>query len=425
MERERHSRQSAIKGWDQKKIDLAHIALVGSNQLAAETAIGLTEMGYGSITMIGDSPASNQDWFYMNNHKSRAENVADFCKLLYHEINFSPITLEIDDPDDIDSYVTSKPNVIVDLTNNPNSKFISYEYAQDQSIPFISGSSTKKQIILFTDENNKLEDAFDFNVNKYQNQENGVVNNMLLSSLVLEEIRKAVMPMQYDSRQELFSYNGINDTEATLPGNVFMVGAGGIGSNIGRGASIIRTSNMEVVDFDTAEQGNLGNQFWYFDSQNAPKAVSLANKMKKLNPKGNYQSRVEKFDHTWAQYFDNNKVDLILSCADSNETRLLLQEFAKMYKIPFINSGSAMDGASSVVLNYIPGKNGTISEQDPVWNEPTPKRKNNCAFFPSSTIPNRVAASLMLNEMRKVLQPKTYGAPSLKQVNYDSNLGVY
>ncbi len=66
--------------------------------------------------------------------------------------------------------------------------------------------------------------------------------------------------------------------------SVSVVGLGNIGSNTAIGLARLGIKNLTLYDFDTVENHNLTSQYYDIDDLGMPKAMSLAEKIRKINP---------------------------------------------------------------------------------------------------------------------------------------------
>ncbi|MBI4144125.1 ThiF family adenylyltransferase [Candidatus Woesearchaeota archaeon] len=412
MVQERYSRQAKLRGWDQGKIADAGIVIVGANNAGCELAIGLAEMGYTRIVMIGEEEMDGSEWFVENCNKSskRVEHLSWLCAQMNSDVVIEPIGKKVMSDADTGSFFSDKVDLIVDMTNDLRSKTACVQYAKSKAVRVISGASTNNCLVVtnFAFEEDNLDDVLGFHAKDYARKPSGFLNASLVSSLIMEEIRKMVMPLKYDAQLRRFYYGGIRENSETIDIPVLMVGAGAIGSNVGRLCACTGVQNLAIVDFDLVELGNLGNQIWYYNSPKTYKAQTLADKMKRVNRKGRYVSHNSRFDLSWDSYLHGHKVDVLLSCVDNNPTRLIMQDLAEKHAIPLINGGSSSDGSSCIVNNYLPSDTPRIDEQDLSTKEPAPPKNEDNCFGPSLTIPNRIAAVLIVNRLKGLLSAEPH-----------------
>lgn len=132
-----------------------------------------------------------------------------------------------------------------------------------------------------------------------------------------------------------------------------VVGAGGLGSPVLYALAGAGIGHIRIFDADTVDMSNLNRQFMHFETDlGSLKAVSAARKMKL------YNSETELFP--FALRIDDQNVrerladvDLVISCVDNSETRLLLNRFCIESGIALIDGGVA--GFEGYTLRVLPG----------------------------------------------------------------------
>lgn len=120
-----------------------------------------------------------------------------------------------------------------------------------------------------------------------------------------------------------------------------IAGAGGIGSNVA--VHLVRSGvkKLKFGDFDKVEQSNLNRQFFFADQLGEYKAVALYQNLKRINPDGDFQYEIIKFERdNIGEFFKD--CDIVIEGFDRNEYKsMLIEELIPMKKIIISASGIA------------------------------------------------------------------------------------
>ncbi len=385
----RYSRQEIIEGWDQKRLKDSKIAVVGSNNLASFVLADLIAMGFGNITQIG-------------------ENSLDFLDLkkINPDVEIVEIPGEVINLELASDYI-QKPNYILELSGSGKQKRICLQYAAREQIPTVSARCCNKSYsIKFLEKYDKIDEIIDYHKNE-SSQEDGVANAIVASGIIVDELRKRLMPLKDDKRLKKLS---VHEQEHDINQKIFLVGAGGIGTFAGIGLAS-KNATVDVIDFDKVEESNLNRQILFYDSIGGYKAEVMA---AKLSKNGNFRGLVGKIDKNYS--FDR-KYDFILSCVDNLDARYFLDLIAWKNKIPLINSGTSLFGGSVMPVVY--GKTACLDCQmfGGLTQRKNEKKEGSC-YEPSMIISNQIIGGILLNKISRVLNN------NFDSVKYDSNSSI-
>ncbi|WLD93897.1 thiazole biosynthesis adenylyltransferase ThiF [Alkalihalobacillus sp. AL-G] len=158
------------------------------------------------------------------------------------------------------------------------------------------------------------------------------------------------------SRQTLFAPIGKTGQQKLWEKHVLMIGAGALGT--GNAEALVRAGigQLTIVDRDYVEWSNLQRQQLYSEEDagnRIPKAVAARERLAQIN------SNVEIRDHVLdatpqelERLIDN--VDLIIDATDNFDTRLLINDIAQKYSIPWIYG--ACVGSYGISYTIVPGE---------------------------------------------------------------------
>ncbi|AMX00020.1 thiazole biosynthesis adenylyltransferase ThiF [Rummeliibacillus stabekisii] len=158
------------------------------------------------------------------------------------------------------------------------------------------------------------------------------------------------------SRQELFTPIGKEGQEKIRQKHVLVIGAGALGT--GSAESLVRMGigKLTIVDRDYVEWSNLQRQQLYAEEdakQRVPKAIAAHKRLSQLNSEVEIHGLVQDVSATEAEHLIKD-VDLIMDATDNFDTRMILNDVAQKYNIPWIYG--ACVGSYGLSYSIIPGK---------------------------------------------------------------------
>jgi len=129
------------------------------------------------------------------------------------------------------------------------------------------------------------------------------------------------------------------DRQAHLKASqVFIAGAGGLGSPVSMYLAEAGIGKISIIDSDQVELSNLNRQILHPESRlNESKALSAEKTLQRLNPHINIVTCAEHLDGSNIERIVGQP-DLIVDCLDNFETRYLLNEYIIKNNIPMIHA---------------------------------------------------------------------------------------
>lgn len=135
-----------------------------------------------------------------------------------------------------------------------------------------------------------------------------------------------------------------------------IAGSGGIGSNVA--VHLVRTGVKELKfgDFDVIEESNLNRQFYFKEQIGKYKAEMLYENLKRINPNGDFQYKIIKFERANIKEFFQD-CDIIIEGFDKKEYKgMLVEELYPLGKIIISASGIASHDCKEIQVKEA-GKN--------------------------------------------------------------------
>lgn len=158
------------------------------------------------------------------------------------------------------------------------------------------------------------------------------------------------------SRQQLFSPIGDQGQEKIKNKHVLIVGAGALGT--GNAENLVRAGvgTVTIVDRDYVEFSNLQRQQLYSETdakERLPKAIAAKNRLSQINSEVDIRAHIIDVTKEEMEQLIHD-VDMIIDATDNFDTRLLMNDIAQKYEIPWIYGACV----SSYGLSYtiIPGE---------------------------------------------------------------------
>ena len=157
------------------------------------------------------------------------------------------------------------------------------------------------------------------------------------------------------SRQELFGPIGKSGQLKIRKKHVLVIGAGALGTGSAEGLVRAGVGKLTIVDRDYVEWSNLQRQQLYCeeDAENrTPKAVAAKKRLNAINSNVSVNSLVSDVSvEEMAKLVCD--VDLIVDATDNFETRMIINDSAQKFKIPWIYG--ACVGSYGISFTVIPG----------------------------------------------------------------------
>lgn len=163
------------------------------------------------------------------------------------------------------------------------------------------------------------------------------------------------------SRQELFAPIGVSGQQKLSQKHALIMGAGALGTGNAEILARAGVGRLTIVDRDYVEWSNLQRQQLYSEkdaTNRIPKAVAAQNRLQELNSEIEVCAWVK--DVTTEEIVSLvDGVNLIIDATDNFDTRLILNDAAQKYRIPWIYG--ACVGSYGLTYTIIPGKTPCLS----------------------------------------------------------------
>lgn len=158
------------------------------------------------------------------------------------------------------------------------------------------------------------------------------------------------------SRQIRFAPFGAEAQKRLGASSVLIVGAGALGAGMAETLARSGAGRLVLVDRDYVEWSNLQRQQLYTEADarsRTPKAIAAKRRLMQLNSEITVEAhvadaRIEELEELLPG------TDLILDATDNFDTRLILNDLAQKYRIPWIYS--ACVGSYGITYTVIPGE---------------------------------------------------------------------
>jgi adenylyltransferase/sulfurtransferase len=152
---------------------------------------------------------------------------------------------------------------------------------------------------------------------------------------------------------------GEEGQERLKKAEIFIAGAGGLGSPVAIYLAVAGVGTLNIVDSDVVDQTNLNRQILHYDRDiGKKKTVSAGEKLQELNPGITVRVIDIHIDETNAGRLVS-RADGIVDAMDNYPTRYLLNRIALGKGIPFFHG--AIRGLYGQATTIIPGKTPCLS----------------------------------------------------------------
>lgn len=432
VNRGRYARQELIQDWNQDTLAQAHVVIVGSDFLAGFVGWGLAALGIGQLTLIDDRVLDGTFPRFPGLEGTAGQLSIEALEYTLSRIN-SQITvrgIRLKLLYDAHLYAIPDCDIIVEATNGPQSKEICLEYMRRKGVPVIlaSAGDTCGECTVVTGQGQISLD----NHRAYHRRRQSATPSQVIGALVLEEIRKLLLPLSNDQPANgLMRYNQVHPRRfgntsqldalqigpSVTPRHCLIIGAGALGTYVGLGLALNGITRLTIVDPDMVEETNLNRQVLFYDAIGQPKATMLAEQLNRLCP---YMETIGLVAPVTEEHFQG--VDLALSCVDNFETRAYVNELASQCQVSLINGGTSP--FTGEVMVYQPGKTACLDCHLGVNDlaEAEAGSRARCGDVPEASIviSNQLIGGLMAGEAQRLLQPETFGEPLAGIIEYDA-----
>jgi molybdopterin/thiamine biosynthesis adenylyltransferase len=398
--------------FDQERLRQSRVTIFGTDALTHHICAYMSGLGITWLRIISDGRTNN------------SRNLENILKAMNEEMEVDCI-LSSPDPAFI-----GKTDILLELTNNPLTKEKCRKaFDSREDIRFFASASSSEDsgsLRIYRKKDAPLQRLLQERgvLKRYWGRNQGSYSSGIISSMLLDEIRKEVMPLEGDyplyatdyclcSERRLFSIIQ-KDKSGTLYGvKVAVVGAGGIGTYTTLNL-LLMGCNVDVYDGDVVKPHNLNRQVFYFNATGENKAKVL---MRRLRP---ISQAIRAFPFFVSHDF-KEKYHSIFCCVDNWETRKLLSRMTMKTGTPLINAGVTAFNAK--IESLVPGESPCLEcRYDFESLMQKPASRTGCANISESNVvmTNAFAGAFMSAELKPVLFPNLYPGIHDKEARYSS-----
>lgn len=208
----------------------------------------------------------------------------------------------------------------------------------------------------------------------------------------------------------------VKDYEAIRTKTVAVVGMGGVGSVAAEMLTRCGVGRLLLYDYDKVELANMNRLFFRPEHCGMTKTDAAIVTLRDINPDVHlegYTCNISTMDgfKTFVQSLSDaggkKRVDLILSCVDNYEARIVINQACAELKQTWIESGVSEDAVSGHIQLIIPGETACFECAPPLVvasgiDEKTLKREGVCAASLPTTM-GIVAGFLVQNALKFLL----------------------
>ncbi len=437
------------------KLAKGQVTIFGDGPITNHLVAYLAGLGVGKMNLVGKGervkrkdtdPAEFLLQLSKSRRKDKVNCIAEIASKISPETGIKPYHSEQD------RAFTLGSKVVVDTTNDPESKYRAFMYCERTDKLYISCSSSQLSATVTTHDSGKGKDGRrtpleNIVLKEYQHEAQGSFTSGFAAALAADEIRKRLCPVEGDRRfQGTISYSLLDQARilySRLPRNTvrskrnaavhasavgkkaLVVGAGGIGTHVLLSLAALFTE-IEIYDHDHIEDHNLNRQFLYFDAIGENKAKTAAQRLRRISPRlriNAHPSRLTE-EELVTKRRASAGYDAVFSCLDSAEPRRMLDKYCKITETPLFNAG--VNTYIAKADHFIPGKTHCLECRKDFRKRID--RQNeiiSCADLPANVVmPNALAGALMVADAMQVFTqvkiPASYG----RTVCYNSNSPV-
>lgn len=442
-----HDLKRQEKLFETSKLATARVGIIGSGAISNFLCAYLSGLGIGEIILVDNRIArcnrEPQEFMSALSHRMDPiiENIATTMRKMNPCASVMPF---VSTPNR--NYIASC-DAVIDTTNDPDSKFLTYKHCESGKALYISCSSTKMCASVSARDFRSNSGAYldDITLDEYNGYEQGTFTSGLVAALAADKIRKRVCPVEQDRPLEKridysaiapgrFFKEGIPQQYFCAPNiamqvseeckrkKALVIGAGGIGNYVLLSLAMLGV-DITVYDHDHVETHNLNRQVLLFQGEGANKADVISRRIKKINPKANIAPKAEKatIENLMSSLPKGVRYDAMYSCVDSWQTRNMLNTYAARTGTPMFNAG--VDTFLCVVDYFLPGKTHCLAcSNDYRARVKEEKSRQGCNSLEVNVVmPNAIAGALMVAESLQALIPSAFSDETPSRIVYNSN----
>jgi len=221
---DRYDRQKRIPGWDQEELKGKKVAIIGAGSLGTFVALELAMLGVGEIRIYDNDLVEevnlNRQFLYHDAiGQPKARTLAEKLSEINEEVTVKPYGLQINKTT---VKMIGEADLIFDCLDNLVTRAVINEYCVEKKIPLVSGATSPMegqvaqyipgrtpcldcQLDLYKEAEREAE-RMSCN---HQPNASVVMTNAIIASIMVEEGRQILMPLEGDQLMKGFMrYNG-------------------------------------------------------------------------------------------------------------------------------------------------------------------------------------------------------------------------
>ncbi|MBI5388850.1 ThiF family adenylyltransferase [Candidatus Woesearchaeota archaeon] len=436
----------------QQQLYNTSILVVGSSTLAQMILSCLAGMGVGRLGVMDPAKAGESASFdFLSPPKPDQAHVPKVRAIgrALHALNGQAIIVDRYAPFNPGFAYEFSPDLIIDATNNPQSKQDVMAYCTGRSVghlPFISAASDfSKGCVVSSWEKRDgrstfaTQDSSVFLHEEYTGNIQGVFSSSILAGIIAEEVRKWLFSYAPDDKPfpsgRPWVYNTSGKIRTGLASvlqeepirdyhnrRALVAGVGALGNFVALELALLGFGTIDLLDMDVAEDTNLARQILLREKVGQPKVYAVAERLKELRPvldvqpiygkAGEPSLLPERLRHQYATHFTLSEeeqargvvllapaqltarnYDIIFGCFDNKYARIWMNTFVAAYKVPYVDGGTGPHTGQAAF--YVPGFTHCVDCQLNLESFP---ERHSCQVDPSTIIPNSIIGSAMVAE---------------------------
>ncbi|RME55156.1 hypothetical protein D6777_01445 [Candidatus Woesearchaeota archaeon] len=330
--------------FDQEKLRNASLTIIGAGEITNYLLLYAAGLGIGKCRVISDE----HDGKGLLNKKDgyNVLNLEEKLKRINKDLNVEAVPLKIE------PYLVDDTDVLIDATNDDQSKILAEKIFDNSKIKLFASASAGESYAT-------VKFATGYSFKQYENDTQGSFPSAIIAAVIMDEVRKVVCPVENEERIEGVDYglcvpqrfkdnSSLGKVWLYKP-NVLICGAGGIGTYVALNLAL-NGVGFDVFDGDKIESHNLNRQLLYYDKVGEYKVNVLKQRLEEISC---CQINAVK------KYIDEDvmlrRYDVAICCADNWEARKVMNNYAVWRGVPLINAG--VTAYTAYAEAYIPGVN--------------------------------------------------------------------
>ncbi|MBT7902612.1 hypothetical protein HN587_02040 [Candidatus Woesearchaeota archaeon] len=435
----RAARQTQIENWKQELIDNNTLTVIGGDTLAQYVLVGAAGLGVGELFVVDNSRVDKKvkgQFLHLDAKEGRsgARALEEIVSAINTDIDVFGVHTQL--VHEQSGAYLPKRGVLLDATNDPRSKKVALEYAVEHGMKLIltSTNHARGEILVFNPETDDPLDPKYLQLD-FKGQNQGAITSGVMGGIACEIYRKLcfqldekdVVPARVDyafiKDEKLADLDDASRIKALKSKKVLEAGLGALGVYITLGLALENVGAIHGVDYDDVEETNLNRQWFYYDSVGDFKGDGFLKVVGKINPEVVLKYIFGKIGHELSpedrkagmtlvdpEYIAKRAYDVIAGGVDSERVRSVLNEFAIVTSIPYVDGGTSFKNGQAVA--YVPQKTQCLEcaiKIDEKADEHDQRAGCLLAHESSVVMSNMVIGSMVAGKILKILAPEFYG----------------